>query len=217
MGHGTIGSQGHLPAPAGGHADTSCLWHTAGSVGAGSTYACGRLVAQVGDSSHVAGGYATGPMTMLADRLAEEAGAASPVQTYLELFTRHISRSPRPKAARRMFERWYPVLASLNLGNVSDTTVTAVTEIASAVAAVDDPVLELQWLERFPSQIVAFLDDDQAFSMSDEDEAGLMSQWDGFSIGWRDLSSLAKPETPVRASAGGGWSIKQAPLKSRAA
>src|SRR4051794_15188511 len=99
-------------------------------------------------------------MTLLADApSAIDSAMSDVVDAYLAMYTRHIERSARPAAAQRMFGKWYPILCQSAGRALSDSTTAAVRELIREISTVEDPGLELAWLDQFPTMVLSYLDE----------------------------------------------------------
>jgi hypothetical protein len=78
------------------------------------------------------------------------------LEAYLDLYTRHLRVTQRPRAAEVVVSRWVPVLARMEPDYWDATGQRALEELIGLVKLVDDPELQFAWLGEFPSAMSSY-------------------------------------------------------------
>jgi len=77
------------------------------------------------------------------------------LDAYVALYERHVPIAPRPAAASRLFRHWLPILAGLQLDVWDTASLRSISELAEMIHAIEDPRLQLTWLDQFPAAIAS--------------------------------------------------------------
>jgi hypothetical protein len=78
------------------------------------------------------------------------------VEAYFDLYERHRENSPRPEAAKRLFQRWLPAIATVRPDEWDALTAEALRELAIAIRGISEPSVQLMWLDQFPATVMSY-------------------------------------------------------------